>query len=1233
MADQDEESSNMTTGVVKVEPSAENNQQQQIHQITNTEEQFVTESTISNCAEYISKQFTVHQPIPEYVQIATSASEVGETVVGNTQVVNALATGEGLLVEGNIIGSLDGSSAAETLTAINTEDFTEELVQNIADMECSPTSTIIYVQPDGTFVEGTGLTPEEQHQLVEQLAKQHIPVVQVTENEAAQLYHSQQQHSQFIQHAALVPEELQQVIEQVTKSQQHVVEDNSSTFLSFVPQDQNLPEQNIVTSEASCISHKTSDLALVNPQNLIQTIQQQTVLTQPVNIMHNAAQQLQNVAQQVALQHNQTNSATPLLQPKLDTTRIQVKSVQAHEKEKFIPPLSAVQPKIVALNQSANKCVSAASALNFIGPQIIRIQPVAGTGQQQLFLHSSSEPPIQLLVQKAPPPLGPITTVRKIPLYKPINGQMSASGILTTSSSNVIPVTTSVTELSIDKKLKDKLRVKRPLKVKTRSGRISRPPKYKVKDYKFIKTEDLADGHQSDSDDYSELSVEEDEEGVKKDIAFCPLNYNLKPKKFKCETCEKSYIGKGGLARHYKLNPSHEQPNFLQTNQRSSVKPNGGVPVTDSGGGGDDSSSVLVSEPLVMLSLNNECVSPVIEEVTTAPSQESQQDLQLVVPEQTVVLQLPAPQGPGRPRGPGRTRGPKRSRQSALAGRPGYAVRSGRPGRPPKSLGNITTEQQVTRRKARLKEILQQCENEELMELALPRLTKVITVWEFLLMKVEKGYPSKPYFADVYKEFEDLYTMVKKMAEDHFNNSVHLSLQRSLEIKNVKVAESLGILEKVLRKQKQQAADTSERDVVVTIDDQLKLHSSAKKHGIEREDEKLLPPDKRARIEISLIDTNSTYFSQKGKLVEALHLSGLTAEEGIIKQVNGDSKIACITNGSLGVRTEDTSSVSLHSTNEFKGPIGVEADTNPCHSNLLLYQSTEVASQPSLEGIQGQSGTGDEQEHTVAFLSMDTDITSEDLVQEHLSNHSMADQLTDVELSDPVQTEHGIHSSSTLLSSINKGNLHKSESTQEHCNSMNSRDPLTNHERSEQLHASVIADQMQQLENVLSTAIVSLDHSNRTQSGELRDQIIHETASSTQVRLESQISHESVKSLQVANPNELCSEIEQSSSIHSDVESTVTVDETVAFQLSDESHELLTQGHEQIFIHTSDGLILSHPGAALVSQTEGIVIVTNADGTTMHIRTPEGVPLETVEALLAMEAEGQSEGILVSQMQ
>ena len=69
----------------------------------------------------------------------------------------------------------------------------------------------------------------------------------------------------------------------------------------------------------------------------------------------------------------------------------------------------------------------------------------------------------------------------------------------------------------------------------------------------------------------------------------------------------------------------------------------------------------------------------------------------------------------------------------------------------------------------------------------------------------------------------------------------------------------------------------------------------------------------------------------------------------------------------------------------------------------------------------------------------------------------------------------------------------------------------------------------------------------------------------------------------------------------------------------------------RFFIQTTDGLILSHPDAAVLSQAEGIVIVTDSDGTTMHIRTPDGIPLETVEALLAMEADGQSEDVLLSQ--
>ncbi|KGL77646.1 Zinc finger protein 839, partial [Tinamus guttatus] len=234
-------------------------------------------------------------------------------------------------------------------------------------------------------------------------------------------------------------------------------------------------------------------------------------------------------------------------------------------------------------------------------------------------------------------------------------------------------------------------KLKKSLKVKTRSGRISRPPKYKAKDYKFIKMEDLADGHQSDSDDYSELSIEDDEEGkVKgKDALFSSSNYNLKPKMFKCETCEKSYIGKGGLARHYKLNPGHGQ---LESSPQEILlnKPNGSIFVDNACGTGEETRSPARSD-FVAVILNNENELAVgLEEVVASQAGE---------------------------------------------------------------------------------QLIQQCDNEDLMELALPRLTKLVTVYEFLLMKVEKGHSARAYFPDVYREFEELHNMVKKMAYDYLSNS------------------------------------------------------------------------------------------------------------------------------------------------------------------------------------------------------------------------------------------------------------------------------------------------------------------------------------------------------------------------------------------------------------------------------------------------------------------------------
>ena len=55
---------------------------------------------------------------------------------------------------------------------------------------------------------------------------------------------------------------------------------------------------------------------------------------------------------------------------------------------------------------------------------------------------------------------------------------------------------------------------------------------------------------------------------------------------------------------------------------------------------------------------------------------------------------------------------------------------------------------------------MRQCDDEELMEVVLPRLSKVITTYEFLLMRVERGRPLKPHIQDVLLEFEKLHKQV-----------------------------------------------------------------------------------------------------------------------------------------------------------------------------------------------------------------------------------------------------------------------------------------------------------------------------------------------------------------------------------------------------------------------------------------------------------------------------------------
>ncbi|NXW90872.1 ZN839 protein, partial [Alopecoenas beccarii] len=800
--------------------------------------------------------------------------------------------------------------------------------------------------------------------------------------------------------------------------------------------------------------------------------------------------------------------------------------------------LAPIQSKTTMLSQSVGRN-SSISGLGIINPQIIRIQPVTGTEQQQLFLQSS-ESPVQLLMQRPLPSEGSVS-VNKIPTSKMINGQKATRATVSaTRSPNITMVAASSANTLIpclEKNQKDD-KLKKSLKVKTRSGRISRPPKYKAKDYKFIKMEDLADGHQSDSDDYSELSIEDDEEGkVKgKDALFSSSNYNLKPKMFKCQTCEKSYIGKGGLARHYKLNPGHGQlessPQKIPLN-----KPNGSIFVDNACGIREGMMSPAHTDSTAV-TLNNENALATDLEGTVCKSAEGRR---LLAEQQNETSS--GHRGPKTPKGPGRPRRPKRRGRPRMGGRSKCSGRLSRPGQSPsKSLSSVSAEHNVFRRKDRLKELIQQCDNEDLMELALPRLAKLVTVYEFLLMKVEKGYPAKAYFPDVYREFEDLHNMVKKMAYDHLSNSDLLSCQQPVEIKDAKVAESLGITEILTGEQKTGGVDSCSQCIIKVVSEQVPVEILGQKRLAESSGEELLPSAKRTKLEDVMENVNNAYASQDEVKEKSGNLSTLFEKDGNLFRffqscsVCGAEQISVLQATVIFV-------LRFHFVSCFPG------EAPPLHSEVVLPAEADG---------------------------------SAELVQAHFMSGNAASGLSAPELCSSVSEK--AMGSLSANGPTSKGNGHKQK--YQKLQEENQNFAIKGH--SEQPHNADMAVEMQELEKVFSTNVVPITfpHSTQTESHQSPVQ---------EASLSAHVNHED----SFKNMNEFsCGTGEQH-----ELENTVTVDETVAFEITDESHDFLSQGHEQIFIQTSDGLILSHPDTAVLSQAEGIVIVTDSNGTTMHIRT------------------------------
>ncbi|XP_067319100.1 zinc finger protein 839 isoform X2 [Anolis sagrei] len=497
---------------------------------------------------------------------------------------------------------------------------------------------------------------------------------------------------------------------------------------------------------------RASSRALLDPQ----TAAFPGSLPPASSILYSAAQELRKAVQLQDKSGKAAKAFTRLLPPKVETVCVQVQPEKKKEDDKSVPGAALARPKSLTTAQPVEKN-SKILGLG-VNPQIIQLHPTMGIDSQQIFLHNSSKPTVQLLLHS--------------PLH--LLGQISVSKLTTHGQKNKPAEkapTDSPNSLINHKKKQKEHKIKKSLKVKTRSGRVSCPPKYKAKDYKFIKTEDLADCHQSDSDDYSELSLEDDEgdKGTETCTLFDSLKYDLRPKLFKCQSCEKSYIGQGGLARHYKLNPNHAQQESSQFS--------------------------LINRPQRKMLLEN----------TGKRSSE-----------------------------------PPSSNAT-------FVNKSG-----------IDTELEKDFLKESERQLTQYFPNDDFMEQAVPHFTKLVTVFEFLLMKVEQKYQKKALFPDVYREFEELHSMVKRMCQDYFGNP---ELNKPVEVKNEKVAESLGITDSFLLLKKTQADNSPE--YIEMTSDCVFTKTVEQKCATESSDE-ILPLAKKCRVEYLPENINIDYSNHSG---------------------------------------------------------------------------------------------------------------------------------------------------------------------------------------------------------------------------------------------------------------------------------------------------------------------------------------------------------------------------------
>ncbi|XP_073494490.1 zinc finger protein 839 [Phyllobates terribilis] len=474
--------------------------------------------------------------------------------------------------------------------------------------------------------------------------------------------------------------------------------------------------------------------------------------------------QLQTVAHPVVLQEGTLASRIP------ETKLNPVPGLQA---KKSADP--------VVLNLSGVHVKNAGPCL--LGTQVVQIKSLSDSGQPLVVNASALESPIQILVRSA-----------QLSTAKPRTLDLNRN----TGESLVMHSQNGARTLTDHAQNKGHKR-KKAIKIKTRSGRISRPPKHKAKDYKFLKVGDMIQDSPSDSEDYSELSTDEEEKGAKEKAPSEVLPNTVKNALFQCQTCEKSYMGKGGLSRHYRLYPGHGQ---MEPAVVIEAKKNG-----ESGVGGN--------------SLPGQPKKPI-----PRPKKRLLEDP--LNPDHSRLLTL---DNDGLEFA---------SVSTTCQGRRQKTAR--RFGRPRKALAIASSEQNALT----AKELIQQCDDADIREHVAPCLSERLSVCDYSLVKVKREHPDEPLFPHLYKELEKLHSMVRMLAEEYFSNGAG----KILEVTDSKVAASLGISAEQIVEVSPLPEETSEEQRI-----------QSQEENNECSIEEKMPPSKRSKLDETESESPTTEIS------------------------------------------------------------------------------------------------------------------------------------------------------------------------------------------------------------------------------------------------------------------------------------------------------------------------------------------------------------------------------------